>query len=420
MDWTIAALSVLLPLLTVFIWFARLTPRVFGLSTDVNSGDVDDSFAISYVVTRGFFVRGRLYYTLALLRWFAPLLQPCTIRIALESRGDLKLLVGQLSSQMYGTVTRVETGFLTSNFELIELYQSGYKVVFTDKNTTKYELVSVGADLEVNLLEIAGPTSCLFNTTGQLLYVGHMSLCGQSVEGLTGANAGELSRECVEKAVRNGAKVSELPVQFSRSILCCLPPSSPLLGRAAQLQLNPWAFSFPQEGHNARQFAESNRDIGACLLAKMGLTYEYVWSRLDGGVRAEVAELARKFSHWGKDIACDRILWAVVNSGGRFPWRSHHQTSVSPPFTDLWSLLDTERVNPLELFEYRVRNVSSFTGLAEDEVRGALSHAILYDLYGVVLLKYGMVAERVADSKRSMQWFKNHLQTFVNSIPPCL
>ena len=400
---------------------------MFGLSTDVNSGDVDDSFAISYVVTRGidnrafgFFVRGRLYYTLAVLRWFAPLLQPYTIRIALESRGDLKLLVGQLSSQMYGTVTRVETGFLTSNFELIELYQSGYKVVFTDKNTTKYELVSVGADLEVDLLEIAGPTSCLFNTTGQLLYVGHMSLCGQSVEGLTGANAGELSRECVEKAVRNGAKVSELPVQFSRSILCCLPPSSPLLGRAAQLQLNPWAFSFPQEGHNARQFAESNRDIGARQLAKMGLTYESVWSRLDGGVRAEVAALAGKFSHWGNDIARDRIIWAVVNSGGRFPWRSHHQTSVSPPFTDLWSILDTERVSPLELFEYRIRNVSSFTGLAEDEVRGALSHAVLYDLYGVVLLKYGMVAERVADSKRSMQWFKNHLQTFVNSIPPCL
>ena len=392
--------------------------RVLGLSTDVNSGDVDDSFALSYVITRGFFVRGRLSYTLAILRWFAPLLEPYTIRIALESNGDLKLLVGQLCSQMYGTLTPTSGGFLTTNYELIELYQSGYKVVlFPQKTKLKYELVSLkGTELDADLLIIAGPTSCLFNTTGQLLYVGHLSLCGNSVGQLRGANAGELSRKCVEKAVRNGAVVSELPINFSRNVLCRLPPASPMLGSAAQLQFNPWAFSFPQEGPNAHQFAVSNRDIGAKLLAQLGLSYDSVWGRLDSGVRAEVSTLADNYPHWETNLARDRILWAVVNCGGKFPWHSHNHTSVSPPFNDLWSILNTHRMTPNQLFEFRVRNLSSFAGLTEDRVREALCHAILYDLYAVVILKHGLQADSLRESPDQLRWFTQHTQTFVDSI----
>ena len=415
--WTAVLLLLVLPMLILVATATWRGYRVLGLSTDVNSGDVDDSFALTYVVTRGFFVDGKLSFALAFLRWFVPLLQPYTIRIALESKGDLKLLVEQMNAHMYGRVSRVEGGFLSTNFELIELYQSGYKVVFPNVIYPNYELVSVGADLDVDLLEIAGPTSCLFNTACDLLYVGRLSLRGQNVVTMTGANAGELGRQCVEKALRNGAKVRELPVQFSRSILCSLPHSSPLLATAAQLQLNPWAFSFLQNGPAAQQFAESNRETGALLLSKMGLTYESVWEKLDSGVQRRVEALAAKFSHWEPSTARDRILWAVVNFGGRFPWVKDSHTSLNPPFNELWSILDTEKMDPLELLEFRVANVSRFAGLEEERVRRVLSHAVLYDLYAVVLLKCRLSPETVATNPDLLTWFKNDVQAFVDSIP---
>ena len=419
--WTSAAVLLLVAILLAVaaIWVLVAVGRysVFGMSTDANSGDVDDSFALTYVVRRGFFVDGAFSFTLALVRWYVPFLKPYTIRIALESKGDLKLLVEQMSTQVYGRVSRVQGGFLTANFELIELYQSGYKVVFPSDLHHNYELFPVGGDLRVDLLEIAGPTSCSFNTTGDLLYVGRLSLHeGQSVDKMTGANAGELSRECVESALRNGARVRQLPVQFSRGILCSLPHSSPLLATAAQLQLNPWALSFLQTGPAAQQFAESNRNYGALLLEKMGLTYESVWEKLDRGVKGKVETLAAKFPDWGPHIARDRILWAVVNLGGRFPWLS--DTSVRPPFSELWRILvEAEKMDPLELFEFRIVNVSRFTGLEEERVRTVLSHGVLYDLYGVVLLKYRLSAETVAANPQLFSWFKSQVQTFADSIP---
>ena len=420
-SWAAVLLVVLLLVMLVSFW--RLSGgrpcRVLGVSTDVNSGDVDDSFALTYVVTRGFFVLdGRFSFVLAFLRWFSPLLKPYTIRIALESKGDLKLLVEQLSRQTYGRVSIVNGGFLSANYELVELYQSGHKVVFPHAPQTNYQLVPAGAEQNVDLLVIAGPTSCLFNTTGELLYVGHLSLQGHTLDQIAGANARELSRECVEKALRNGAVVQKLPVKFSRSILCSLPHSSPLLATAAQLQLNPWAFSFLQNGPAAQQFAQSNREVGALLLAKLGLTYDSVWEKLDRRVREKVAALEEQFTDWEPGLARERILWAVVNFGGQFPWHSDSQTSVNPPFNDLWTILDGEKMDPLELFEFRVASISRFAGLEEERVRKVLSHAVLYDLYAVVLLKYRLPAETVAGDPDLLTWFKNHVQTFVDSIHP--
>ena len=408
----------------VFFWvagigtalFLLLSSRsyVFSISTDINSGDIDDTFAIAYIVTRGFFVHGGLSHVMATLRWFVPFLQPYTVRIALESGGDIKLLLRQLGDQMYGPVKRVIGGYLTANYELIEVYQSRYKVVFPHRDKTEYELAHVEGDLYTHLLEIAGPTSCVFKTTGRLLYVGRLSLKGKRVDEVAGANAKEQSRQCIEKALENGASVCGLPVEFSRSILCSLDSRSPLLSTAAQLQLNPWAFSFLQEGPTAHQFAESNQQNGALLLQEMDLTYDSLWEKVDGGVRTKIENLAARFKHWNYDsVVRNRLLWAIINFGGGFPWKSADHTSVSPPFNDLCSVLNTENVTPLELFEFRVQNVSSFTGVAEDRVRRVLSLAVLYDLYAVVLLKHGLFAERVIQDPKLLIWFRNHVQTFV-------
>ena len=140
---------------------------MFGMATDVNSGDVDDTYAITYIVTEGVFVRGGVSYTRAMLRWVIPYIRPYTIRIALEGEGDMKLSLKQLSSRMYGSVCCVDSGFLTANYDLIQLYQSGYSVVFPSNDPEKYELVQIQDDLK--LLEIAGPTSCVFNTSGWVL-----------------------------------------------------------------------------------------------------------------------------------------------------------------------------------------------------------------------------------------------------------
>ena len=411
----------ILPLVVIFMLLVvsiSTDNYILGLSTDVNSGDVDDTFAIMYIVTRGFFVKGLLSFARAALRWFIPFVQPCTIMIALESEGDIKLFVGQMKGQVYGPVTCVPGGFLTANYELIEVYQARHKVIFPHKNQPKYELVPVRSALKVHLLVIAGPTSCVFSTTGRVLYVGRMSVEGQRAE-LAGANAKEWSKECVEIALQNRALVNALPLHFSRRILCRLDPRSPLLATAAQLQLNPWAFSFVQQGKLARQFAESNQENGALLLAKMGLTYDTVWDNLDNRVKSEVANLAAKFSHWSshESVVRNRILWAVVNFGGELAWRSDSCTSVSPPFSDLSSILKIEKTDmtSLEMFEFRVRNISSFTGLTREFVASVLSHTVLYDLYAVVLLKYNLRAERVAQDPKFLTWFNNHVQQFVDS-----
>ena len=389
---------------------------LFAISTDVNSGDVDDTVAITYVVITGFFVSGWLSYARAVVRWFVPFLRPYTILIALESAGDIKLLIQQLRNQSYGPVKCVREGFLTANYELIEVYQSGYKVALAQSN---YELMPVENPLKVDLLEIAGPTSCVFNTSRRLMYVGGLLLKGQRVDRMTGANAREQSRQCVEKALQNGARVDELSPQFSRSILCCLGHNSPLLTAAVQLQCNPWAFSFLQQGRDARQFAESNQQIGGLLLAKMGLTYDSVWEKLGDRVRVQITHLTGKFpDDWDSSVVRNRILWAVFNFGGEFPWRSVHCTSVKPPFIDLCTILRLEKkeITPLELFEFRVKRVSSFTCLTEREVAEVLSHSVLYDLYAVVLLKYGLSVEAVARDPHLLTWFTDHVQTFVNSL----
>lgn len=392
----------------------------FGISTDVNSGDVDDTFAIAYVVTKGFFVDGYFSYARAVVRWFTPFVQPYTIRVALHSEGDIQLLLGQLKDQMYGPVTCVSDGFLTANYELIEVYQAGCKVVFPRSNQFHYELVTTRGMLRVQLLEIAGPTSCVFNTTRQLMYVGRLSVQEWRVDHIAGANAKELSKKCIEKALHNGARVGELPLQFSRHILCSLGSHSPMLAVAAQLQLNPWAFSFLQCGVVARQFAESNQENGAVLLTKMGLTYDALWEKLDYRVRTQVTDFAAKFSDWDapNDVVRNRILWAVVNFGGKFPWRSESLTSVSPPFIDLCSILKIERsdMTPLELFGLRVRNVASFTGETEVLVAEILSHTVLFDLYSMVLLKYNLSAEKVARDPKRLAWFNHHVQQFVDSL----
>ena len=391
---------------------------LLGLSTDVNSGDVDDTFAIMYIVTKGFFVRGLLSYTRAALRWLIPFVQPCTIMIALESEGDVKLLVEQMWDQVYGPVICVHGGFRTASYELIEVYQAGYKLIFPHGNQSKYELVPIKAALRVHWLIIAGPTSCVFRTTGRVLYVGRLSVEGERVE-LAGANAKEWSKECVEIALQNGALVDELPPQFLRRILCRLGSHSSLLAIAAQLQLNPWAFSFVQRGNLARQFAESNQEIGAVLLAKMGLTYDSVWENLDHRVKSEITNLADKCSHWDgfSDIVRKRILWAVINFGGEFPWQSVSCTSVNPSFSDLCSILKIEKrdMTSLELFEFRVNNVSKFTGLTQEFVADILSHTVLYDLYAVVLLKYSLTAETIAQDLKLLTWFNSHVQQFVDS-----
>lgn len=393
---------------------------MLGVSTDVNSGDVDDTFAIAYIVSRGFFVKDRLSRTVAVLRWwFAPFLYPYTVRLALESRGDMKLLVGQLRSGMYGRLRVVKNGFLSANFELILLYQSGYKVIFPQNRKCgggPYELVPVEeTDTYVDQLVIAGPSSCQFNTSREVVYVGRV--CGRE---LTGANAGEESRLCVEKAMRNGANVTELPPPFSRSILCSLPTSSTLLASAAQLQLNPWTFSFLQDGDLAQQFADSNRRNGALLLAKLGLTYEDISRRLSEGVREKVAVMADRFSHWEESgVARERILWAVANFGGKIPWKTDRQTSVDPPFSTLSSILNLDSaMKPTELFEFRVTKLSEFLGLEEERVRQALAHTVLYDLYAIVLLKYRLSTKTLVENPELMWWFQNHLQTFVNSTHP--
>ena len=409
----ILALFLIMALLLVYMSIGNF---IFGISTDVNRGDVDDTFALMYLVMKGFFVNGWLSYARAAARWFIPLVHPYTVRIALETAGDVQLLLKQLSAQMYGRVVRVRGGFLSANYELIEVYQSGYKVVFPQGDQSEYKLLPVRGSLQVHLLIIAGPTSCQFNVTRQLLYVGRLLLQGRKVDRITGANAKELSRGCVENALCNGALVSELPVQFSRSVLCSLSYHSQLLAIAAQLQLNPWAFSFPQHGRETLQFAESNQQIGALLLAKMHLTYNSLWEKLDDRVRAQVTGIVTKLPKSDRDIVRNRILWAVFNFGGQqVPWRSETCTSVKPPFNDLCSILRIDNgLTPLELFEFRVQRVSSFTGLPVNEVANVLSHAVLYDLYAVVLLKYGLSAEKVASDPDLMTWFSNYVQTFVD------
>ena len=413
--WATAVLTLLL-FFIVLVIFVTIGNFSFGISTDVNSGDVDDTFAITYAVTKGFFVNGWLSRIRAFLRWSIPLVQPCTIRIALESKADMQLFLGQLNAQMYGPVTSVRDGFLTASYELIEIYQAGYKVLFCQSD---YELVPIPGSLHVHLLEVAGPTSCLFNTTYQLIYVGRLSIKGHQVE-ISGANAMELSKKCIENALQNRARVNAMPLEFSRNILCSLGSQSPLLSVAAQLQLNPWAFSFLQHSQVAPQFAESNQEIGALLLKKMGLTYNAVWEKLDCTVRMQVTDFAKKFSNWNcpNNIVRNRILWAVFNFGGKFPWHSESRTSVNPPFKDLCSILNTDKqeMNALEIFDFRVRNVSSFTGLTEGFVAEVLSHTVLYDLYAMVLLKYNLSAERVAQDPTVLAWFNSHVQQFIDSL----
>lgn len=412
--WATAVFTLLLLFLIALAIFVTVGNFSFGISTDVNSGDVDDTFAIIYAVTKGFFVKGRLSRIRALLRWFIPFVEPCTIRIALESKADLPLFLRQFNSQVYGPVTPVHNGFLTTNYEI---YQSGYKVSFCQSG---YELIPIPCPLHVHLLEVAGPTSCLFSTTYQLTYVGRLSVKGHQVVAMSGANALELSKECIETALKNGARVNAVPLQFSRNILCSLGAQSPLLSVAAQLQLNPWAFSFLQHGQVARQFAESNQEIGALLLEKMGLTYNAVWEKLDPTVTVQVTDFVKKFSDWNcpNNIVRNRILWAVINFGGKFPWHSESCTSVNPPFNNLCSILKTDKqgMNALEIFDFRVRNVSSFTGLTEGFVAKVLSHTVLYDLYAMVLLKYNLSAEKVTCDPTILAWFNNHVQQFVDSL----
>ena len=414
--WTTTVLTLLLFFIAL-VTFVTIGNFSFGISTDVNSGDVDDTFAIIYAVTKGFFVNGWFSRIRAFLRWFIPFVPPCTIRIALESKADMQLFLGQLNTQMYGPVTRVRDGFLTANYELIEIYQAGYKVSFRQSD---YGLIPIPGSLHVHLLEVAGPTSCLFNTTYQLIYVGRLSVKGHQVVKISGANAMELSKECIENALQNGSRVNAMPLEFSRNILCSLGSQSPLLSVAAQLQLNPWAFSFLQHSKVAPQFAESNQEIGALLFEKMGLTYNAVWEKLDCTVRMQVTDFTKKFSDWNcpNNIIRNRILWAVFNFGGKFPWHSESCTSVDPPFNDLCSILNTDKqeMNALEIFDFRVQNVSSFTGLMKGFVAEVLSHAVLYDLYAMVLLKYNLSAESVARDPRVLAWFNNHVQQFVDSL----
>ena len=412
LTWLLTSFVAILLLLSV----AVSGDFVFGISTDVNSGDVDDTFAIAYAVTEGFFVKGNLSFFRAMLRWLVPYMQPCIVRIALESTGDMQHLLRQLNEQMYGPVTRVCGGFLTKNYELIEVYQGGNQVSFPQPDQPDIEVVPISGVLGVKLLEIAGPTSCMFSTTRRLLYVGRVSVEGQSVNLLAGANAKELSRDCVENALQNGARVEELPPKFSRRILCSLDSQSPLLAIAAQLQLNPWAFSFLQTGPAAFQFADSNQENGTLLLAKMDLTYEKVWQKLDCGIKKQVTDFTSKFSDWDNlNVIRNRVLWAVINFGGKFPWKLERHTSVSPPFSDLCSILNIDsHMTPLDIFEFRVKNVAKFTGLAENTVAKVLCHAVLYDLYAMVLLKYGLTAEEIASDRTLLSWFSSHVQQFVD------
>ena len=400
---------VILVVLCLFVGKSTL-----GISTDVNSGDVDDTFAIAYVITEGFFVRGSLTYIRAMLRWYVPFVQSCTVKVILHSNGNLLYFLNQLKSQIFGPVTQVYDGFLTVNYELIEIYQGNYKAIFPPGSKSHYVLVSVDDSLKVELLEIAGPTSCMVDTTHH--YVGKIDMSSSSETLIEGENAKELSSNCVKRALGNGATVQGLSPDISRQILCCIDSRSPLLATAAQLQLNPWAFSFVQSGPNAVQFARCNEENGERLLTTMGLTYERIWSKLDNDVREEVLDFVSKFSHWDDvGLVYTRVLWAVLNFGGKFPWRSHTCTSVNPPFDNLCSILKTDKeMNPEELFKFRVFNISQFMGLQEKFVLEVLAQVVLYDLYATVLFKYNLRAEHVVNIRRRSVWFRNHVQKFVD------
>ena len=149
----------------------------------------------------------------------------------------------------------------------------------------------------------------------------------------------------------------------------------------------------------------------------MDLTYEMIWEKLNDNVKKEVSDFTSKFTYWDNfSVIRNRVLWAVFNFGGRFPWRSYNHTSVNPPFSNICSILKVDKdMSPEELFEFRVLNISQFTGIEERFVAKVLAHTVIYDLYATVLFKYNLSPEKVT-SEKNLECFRNHVQHFINEF----